>query len=253
VRRAKQQGVTLVELLVVMVLMGILSALIVQYFTVQTRASEQQKALNEVSEATRVALTLITWDLQNAGYRVPVSSLNPGITAVSGNYKDTLTIRFWDDSLNTPAAQKVRYDIASTPTSLRRAKFAATQTDPGTGEVDPTVTGIVAMNVRYETRQDQYVMPTNNVCPANTTPLPVGATGAAITNCSVNWVFQDTPLRLVRQVKVQVLARSANRVPSYQSPVSSYSFDGTTRTYSAADGYVYQFAEQTVVTPNLGR
>lgn len=256
-RRA--HGLTLIEVLVTSVLVALLLGLVSQFFVAQSRAANLQKAQNEANEATRTALGLIAWDLQNAGYRVSVSATNKAIAMTNSTHKDVVTTRFLNDDQATPVAQKVRYDLAQgvgeTVTSLRRAQFADTLTTPPQ-DMQATIASMVGFNVRYETRADQFVAPTGTVsrtCPTGSTPVPAGAVGLLIQNCSVNWAWSDTPLRLVRQVKVQVLSRSETRVPRYTMN-QTFTFEGAaTSTLTADPGYVYHFAEQTVLVPNLGR
>jgi prepilin-type N-terminal cleavage/methylation domain-containing protein len=270
--RRSRAGLTLIEILVTMALLSLVMGLIVNFFVTQSRAARLQKAMNETSEATRVALSLITWDLQNAGYRVNVSyptdpniPANPaiktsyplpsGATAInnsSGLY-DAVTIRFRDDPSNTP--KRVSYGLAS-GALVRQVYNDDNNTIP---IMEPTVQGIVALNIRYETRDNQFVLPSGNgtskSCGTNQTAFPEGATGSAITNCVVNWQFKDEPGRLVRQVKVQVLARSSEKISGHTNSVSSYSFDNppTSTPYTTSAGYVYQFSEQIIVASNLGR
>lgn len=257
-----RSGLTLIEILVTMALLSLVMGFVVNFFVTQSRAARLQKAINETSEATRVALSLITWDLQNAGYRVNVSNSNPAITTsyplqsgtaidnTSGRY-DQVTARFRDDSLATPANRRVSYGLGSSV--LLRQIYPDDGSAPN---MIASVDGIVALNFRYETRDNQYLSPTgtgtSKACPTGSTPDPVGATGAAIKNCVVAWEFKNTPGRLVRQVKVQVLSRSSEQISGHRSSVSSYTFDGATSLTPTA-GYVYQFSEQTIITPNLGR
>ncbi len=258
--RRRAHGLTLTELLVTSALLALLLGLVSQFFVVQSRAANLQKAHNEANEATRTALGLIAWDLQNAGYRVTVSATNKAISMTDSTHKDVVTTRFFNDDQATPVAQKVRYDLAQgvgeTVTSLRRAQFADTLTAPPQ-DMQATIASMVGFNVRYETRADQFVTPTGTLatksCPTGSTPVPPGAVGVLIQNCGVSWTWADTPLRLVRQVKVQVLSRSETRVPRY-SMNRTFSFEGATAsTFTAEPGYVYHFAEQTVLVPNLGR
>lgn len=250
------QGLTLIEVLVTSALFTVLLGLVSQFFVVQSRAASLQKAINEANEGTRTALSLITWDLQDAGYRVTLSTTNPTyISATDNGYKDIVTTRSFDEDLPTPAPQKVRYDIAQgsveTVSSLRRARFDDGLTNPPTGQgMRATVASMVALNVRYETRQDPFKTPISGSCSSGTTPI-VDETGATI-NCRINWVWADTPQRLVRSIKVQLLGRSETRVSGYTSPVQSYTFDGGSQ-YPMQPGFVYHFAEQTVLVPNLGR
>lgn len=271
----RTQGLTLVEVLVVIALLALLLGLIVQFFISQTRASSLQKGLNEANEATRTALSLVGWDLQNAGYEVVKSTATPALAPVAGidngGHLDALTIRLYDVNkiLPDPPERKVRYDIklgtGEIVTSLRRADFKNSESVPGDG-MQPSVAGVVALNLLFETRADPFKTPlgigSSKTCPSGITPVPPGATGADIQNCSVPWVWKDIPERLVRSVRLQVLGRSESRVPGRQSPSTSYSFAGADGTgvisendsaYATEPGYVYHFAEQTVLAPNLGR
>lgn len=251
-RIVRHKGLSLIEMLVAMAIMGILMAIIVQFFVSQSRAARVQKAINEASEAGRTALSLITWDLQNAGYRVTTSNDNPAIKKGGNNgYYDSLIIRYRDDSIATPTETIVTYNIDSNGDLLRDEDLI---TDTIEDDVAPSVASIVAMNVRYETREDQFATPTMssgvNTCPADTTPITDGS--GKVINCSVNWTFADEPERLVRQVKVQLLARSENIVSGSKNTKSFY-FDGVSTPFKADDGYIYQLSEQTIIVPNLGR
>ncbi len=246
----RSYGVTLIELLITLSLLGILTGIITQFFVSQSRASAQQKAINETNESTRVALALVTWDLQNAGYRVSVSDSSKAVTPNSSadSYTDYFTTRYFNEASSPGEAKKVRYDLAVNPPNLRRAEFSDTLTAPP-GGMQPAVENIVGLNLRYETRADQFVTPSGSSCPSGSTPIV--ESGATI-NCSVTWVEQNLPLRLVRRVRVQVLARSAARVPGYRDRNASYSFAGG-GSYPTELGYVYHLAEQTVVVENLSR
>lgn len=250
--RRREAGVTLVELLVTLALLGVATGLISQFFVLQSRSAAQQRGINEANENTRVALALVTWDVQSAGYRVSVSDINRAITpnSATGSYTDHFTTRylFVDETAGVSEARKVRYDLATSPPRLRRAEFKDTETNPP-GEMQPAVENIVALNLRYETRDNQFVTPSGSTCPSGTTPI---VENGVTVNCSVNWVEQNDPLRLVRRVRVQVLARSSGRVPSYSDRNASYTFAGG-GSYPTEPGYVYHFAEQTVVVENLSR
>lgn len=250
--KRRAQGLTLIEVLVTSALFTVLLGLVSQFFVVQSRAASLQKAINEANEGTRTALSLITWDLQNAGYRTTLWGTNLAyINATNNSYTDTVTTRFFDEDLGV--IRKVRYDIAQGEgeivTSLRRAAFNDSDENPPAG-LRAAVASMVALNVRYETRQDPFKTPVSGSCSSGTTPI-VDETGATI-NCRINWVWADTPQRLVRSIKVQLLGRSETRVSGYTSPVQSYTFDGGSQ-YPMQPGFIYHFAEQTVLVPNLGR
>lgn len=250
----RTQGLTLIEVLITSTLVVVLLGLVSQFFVLQSRSSSLQKAQNEANEGTRTALSLVAWDLQNAGYRVTISTASPAIVMTNSTHRDTITTRFLNEDVNPSVTQKVLYDIAQgtgeTVTSLRRAQFADTLINPPNG-LQASIASIVALNIRFETRLNQFVTPTGTACPSGSTPLPVGATGASIKNCSVNWVWADVPQRLVRRIRVQVLGRSEIRVPRYNAN-RTFVFEGGSQ-YTSEPGFVYHFAEQTVLAPNLGR
>jgi len=247
---SRHLGFTLVELLVAATLFTIVAGITAQFLAGQSRATTLQKGADEATTAIRNALSLITWDIQNAGYRVTRSNLNPAIKATNNGANDSFVTRFLDESLATASAQQIRYSLGGTPVSLRRIQYP-----DGTSQIpleQPTVASIVAMNLRFETRPNQFVSPTTTftgkTCGTNT---PVMKNGE-IVNCIVPWQIKDIPERLVRKVIVQLLARSESRISSYQDPVATYQFaDGSS--YKTAPGFVYRFAEQVVLAPNLGR
>lgn len=255
--RHGRKGLTLVEVLVTISIFGIVLAIIGQFFSSQSRAAAVQKGINEANEAARVALSLVTWDLQNAGFEVPVSNSNAAIQVPSenvGDHVDSFTIRFFDDNLAVPAAQRIRYDIAGTPGTLRRAQY---QDDPTvTPSQAPTVAQVVAMNVVFEARANQFVDPADSTsCPAGSSPFPPGVT--PVQRCEVDWKWQDVPDRLIRRVRVELLTRSERRIQRYTSPEAAFEFtdlsNGTTTSYVPTAGYAHHYTEQTISTPNLGR
>lgn len=246
----RNSGMTLIEVLVVSVLLALVLGIISRFFISQSRAAALQKAINEATNGARIALTLLSWDIQNAGYNVNTSLANPAIAATNNGHQDSVVIRYHD--LEMDKEQIVEYDIGSDPISLRRRQFDV----GGNPSIMPSVATIVAMNLTYETRQNQFITPvgsgSSKSCPGGAVPVPDGATGAAIMNCLEPWAFAGSPQRLVRRVRVELLARSNGRAAGYSSSQSSYSFaDGSS--YEAEDGYVYHYAEQFVLTPNLNR
>jgi type II secretory pathway component PulJ len=243
-------GFTLVELLVAAFVTFLLFGMIAQFMGLQGRASSFQKATNEATESARIALSLLTWDIQNAGYRVSVTD-NPsdllGLRAIENGNADGFVMRYLDESLAPPSAQRISYSLGDEPRSLRRAQYDDLATAPAE---QPTVATVVALNATYVTRSNQFVSPDPSTgdCPAGTEPVG----GSPPENCLVPWETSSVAKRLVRSVDLELLARSSTKVPGHQDKISSYTFsDGTT--YATEPGYVYHYAEQTVVSPNLGR
>lgn len=250
-RRGATSGVTVIELLVAGSLLTIVLSLATNFLIGQSRVSDIQKATNEATDAARTALSLLTWDIQNAGYRVIVSNEPEellGIRATDADAADSLVIRYLDESLATPTPQRIAYSVGGEPRSLRRVQYA----DDASAEPaeQPTVATIVAMNVTYETRPNQYVDVQEGGTCANPDHEPIGSPA---TNCLVPWMAGSPAAdRLVREVHIQLLARSATKIPGYSGGDAAYEFVGADP-YVPEPGYVYHFAEQTVLASNLGR
>lgn len=247
--RARRAGVTVVELLVAGSILTVVLSIATNFLISQSRASNIQKATNEATEAARTALSLLTWDIQNAGYRVIVTDEPQellGIRAVDDGVADGMIIRYLDESLDPPQAQRISYDIGGEPRSLRRVQYADVS---GTAPTEqPTVATIVAMNLTFETRPNQYVDVEDGTCTSPATPI-----GDPPTNCLMPWIQKSTADRLVRQVRIELLARSATRISGYSAGKEAYVFGDGTLTYVPEPGYVYHRAEQTVLAANLGR
>jgi type IV pilus assembly protein PilW len=75
----KQKGFTLVELLVVIAVSGILSAVIFTTYTINQGALEAQTQVSDVQQNVRSAMLLITRDMRMAGYD-PLDSWKKGMT-----------------------------------------------------------------------------------------------------------------------------------------------------------------------------
>lgn len=243
-------GFSLVELMIATAIAFMIFGMIAQFMSLQGRASSLQKATNEATDSARIALSLLSWDIQNAGYRVtvtddPIDKL--GVRAIENGNADGFVIRYLDESLATPAAQRISYSLGDEPRSLRRAQYDDSSASPPSEQ--PTVATVVALNATYVTRSNQYVSPDPSTlsCPAGSEPM-----GSPVENCLVTWKSQPTAERLVRSVDLELLARSSTRVPGYHDKRGTYTFsDGSS--YTAEPGFVYHYAEQTVVAPNLGR
>jgi type II secretory pathway component PulJ len=247
---SRNSGFSLVELLIATAITFMLFGMIAQFMGLQGRASSFQKATNEATDSARIALALLTWDIQNAGYRVSVTD-NPveklGLRSLEGGNADGMVLRYLDESLSTPSAQKISYSLGDEPRSLRRAQYADTASTAPAEQ--PTVATVVALNAIYVTRSNQFVSPdpTTGSCPAGSEPV-----GSPVENCLVTWKTQPNAERLVRSVSLELLARSSTRVSGYKDARGTYTFsDGSS--YVTEPGYVYHYAEQTVVSPNLGR
>lgn len=244
-------GFSLVEMLIAVAVVFLLFGMIAQFMGLQAKASSFQKATNEATDSARIALSLLSWDIQNAGYRVTVTDSPAdllGIRAIEGGNADGFIIRYLDESLNPPSAQRISYSLGDEPRSLKRAQYSDSNT--AVPAEQPTVATVVALNATYVTRNNQFVSPDpySGACPSGTESIG----GSPPENCRVPWSVKTTAERLVRSVDVQLLARSSTKVPGYRDSRPNYTFtDGSS--YATEPGYVYHFAEQTVVAPNIGR
>ena len=116
----KQRGVTLIELLVALIILGIVSGAIYRLFVVQTRAYTVQDQTVEVQQSVRSAMEILLRDLRMAGYdddspdstvTVPVPIAIPvqasDITVSYEYYNSSLaqyqrhTVRYWRDAGNS--------------------------------------------------------------------------------------------------------------------------------------------------------
>ena len=247
-RRDRQAGLTVIELLVAGSLLTVVLSLATNFLISQSYAGNVQKATNEATEAARIALSLLTWDIQNAGYRVMVTDQPKellGIRAIDDGAADSVVIRYLDESFSPPEPQRISYNVGGTPRSLRRVQY---DDDAATAPVEqPTVATVVAMNISYETRPSQFVDVGSTGCPTGTEDI-----GSPPINCRVPWTVQSTAGRLVREVRIELLARSATRINGYSGGNDVYTFTGG-GSYTTEPGYVYHYAEQTVLASNLGR
>jgi prepilin-type N-terminal cleavage/methylation domain-containing protein len=88
-------GFTLVELLISIVMVGIMMASVATTFTAQSKASIQQDRHLEMEDNLRVAMHFVTDAIRNAGYGVPRTSLS---TWLSSEYGTTTVPLIWNAS-----------------------------------------------------------------------------------------------------------------------------------------------------------
>jgi hypothetical protein len=108
---------------------------------------------------------------------VSVSDTNRAITPnlATGSYTDHFTTRylFVDETAGVSEARKVRYDLATNPLRLRRAEFKR-YGDQSARRDAAAVENIVALNLSYETRANQFLTPSGTTCPSGSTPIIEG-------------------------------------------------------------------------------
>lgn len=69
-----QRGVTLIEMMIVLAVMGFVMAAVYSFYISQTRASVAQEDIVEVQQNLRAAMDMITHDIQKAGFLVPTGT-----------------------------------------------------------------------------------------------------------------------------------------------------------------------------------
>jgi prepilin-type N-terminal cleavage/methylation domain-containing protein len=126
------QGVTVVELLIVMAILGIIMSVLAAYFVQQTRLTSGTQARNEVEIKVRTVAEIIAQDLQMAGSRIVyigdtvhnVTELATGGHCTSTAENDDPCVRIDEGSLLTiyyasslrsvsDACRKVRYSFGT--------------------------------------------------------------------------------------------------------------------------------------------
>lgn len=117
-----RSGLTVVELLIAMALVGIVFTLVTAFFVQQTRTSSQVQARNEVEVKVRMAAELIAQDLQMAGSFIVV-------TNNQARYVDRLL------SMCSPLADSTRHcigaDIDDSGNSILTMFYATSLRDGG--------------------------------------------------------------------------------------------------------------------------
>jgi len=128
-----EKGVTLVELLVVLVICGMVAGGIYQVFIAQSKAYTVQDQVVEVQQSVRSAMEILLRDLRMAGYdsdhllsTVTITSAiaNPGDTSLTVNYEyyDKIpaqyqkhSVRYWRDGASSRLFRQLTINDVATP------------------------------------------------------------------------------------------------------------------------------------------
>lgn len=78
-----QQGLSLIELLIVLAVMGFVMAAVYGFYESQMKTSMAQEDIVEVQQNLRIAMDMITHDIQKAGYLVPLDPVTNPLAAAS--------------------------------------------------------------------------------------------------------------------------------------------------------------------------
>jgi type IV pilus assembly protein PilW len=138
------RGMTLIELLAVLVICALLVGGIYRVFISQTRAYTVQDQVLEVQQNTRAAMDILLRDLRMAGYD---NDTTAGVTVRGAVVPEdhAITVRY-EHSL---AQREVRYWVDETSRLMRQ------ETQNGVTTTQPMVENVDAFNLRYGVDLDE--------------------------------------------------------------------------------------------------
>lgn len=167
----RQGGISIIELLVVMAILGIILVFLGVFFAQSARISQETQARNEVRTKVRTIAEIVAQDLQLAGSSALVTSsggVDPTVAScsalasplciegASGNVtseKDYVAVRYATSLRNEAEGQcrKVRYtfDEAAAPGTLLRADNACSETDANKLKPLPFADNITKLQIQY--------------------------------------------------------------------------------------------------------
>ncbi|HST36540.1 MAG TPA: type II secretion system minor pseudopilin GspJ [Allosphingosinicella sp.] len=172
-RRSAQQGFTLVEMLIALMIFGMLTAAGVTLLTLTVRTQEtSERLLGQLAEV-RALSALLTADLGQAAPRIRRDRDGRRIAAFRGSAGDeaqliVLTRRGWDEESESPhsALQRVEYRLAEG--RLLRRVF--THVDgPARAVTQELLGGVRSVRLRYRDREGGW---RENWDPTDPTLLP---------------------------------------------------------------------------------
>ncbi len=132
-RRLNKKGVTLIELLIALVILGMVAGGIYQVFIAQSKAYTVQEQVSEVQQSVRTAMDIILRDLRMAGYdsdhplstvTIPAALANISDSSIMVNYEyydKTLgqyqkhTIAYWRDPATSSLMRQLTVNDVATP------------------------------------------------------------------------------------------------------------------------------------------
>ena len=213
----RTMGVTVVELLIVMAIMGIIMGVLVAYFVQQTRLTSQTQARNEVEVKVRTVAEVMTQDLLMSGSRI--ISTNTGVRSVS--LSDYCTLTAIDDD---PCVRVDSGSLFTTfyATSLRGEPYPA-EIDGVTVIVDPACRRVV-----YRLDNDGTFRRSDVACIRNNSfqPFATNITEASVTFECASGVVVNDPLdcyvasSFPIQATITVVGRSDNVRENFEASVT---------------------------------
>lgn len=112
-----QRGMTLVEILIVIVLVSVIGGLIVNMFVASNRTFMDQERIVEVQRSGRVAMDIMVRLLREAGLD-PLGSANAGVTAATATSVRVTRDANLNGAIDAANAETVEFDFAGD--TLRR-------------------------------------------------------------------------------------------------------------------------------------
>ncbi len=155
-----KRGLTLVELLLALALLGVVLLVSLRYFIISGETARLTQARNELQDRIRVGMQLVTGDLQLAGARYWTQgtgalgfTLGQVLVGENRGVQDTLTVRYVT-SLRAQDSACRRVDYRMEGETLERSDVnitpsAGTDCLEGTPSFGPLADAILALDIRY--------------------------------------------------------------------------------------------------------
>lgn len=218
-----QAGFSLIELLISMAILSVILGIVGNYLTTQWRLADQTEARNEMQVNLRSAMEMIAGDLYNAGsvgVANPCTPATPALATTAPTARGhTLAVRYCDTYKVAP--KEVSYEIMADASNANLKTLFRNGT--------PAIPGIIGFELSLTCK-----------------PGTASVTSSSDPTCKT--AFSPTD---VISATIRLAAQSPRRAPQVSS---TYTFAGTAvGGADQQDGFYYEYAEQSVRTPNLGK
>jgi len=178
------EGITLIELMVAMLLTLVLMAAVYTTYQVQRTTSDVQHEVSSVQQDLRAALDIMAWDIKQAGCDPTLQSTAGLVITQTGPTSISFSMDLDEngDTADTDPAEQVRYTLSGT--TLQRNNITANE--------------ITTLSSNVTTLGFTYYDADNNVI------VPTGTGGTSLTTAEANDV---------RSVEVNLQIRSSKMDP----------------------------------------
>jgi len=151
--RQSQQGLTLVEILVALVISLFLIAGVIQLFVGSKQTYRGQDALSRIQENGRFAIERIAWDLRMAGYVDPRITPAPAVVAIAGNdgaaNDDSITVQWNNGAANFRAYSLMCNGGGNPPCGAQQLPTLALQLQPPPANRQMLIENVAQMQILY--------------------------------------------------------------------------------------------------------